>query len=102
MQGALRKLAVTVAEEEASGFRWELVELLPDGTWSALESSGKRLRSYHQAMAQGLLALQNTVEDLDVGPRAPLQASEHKPHSGPRKVFGFGFGLPRYGHRDGD
>jgi hypothetical protein len=102
MHGALRKLAVTVSEEDSKSFSWEVVELLPDGAWTVVESGRRRLRSYHQAMAEGLLALQNRVPDLDIGPREPIQASDDKAHTSPRNVFGFGFGLPKYGHRDDD
>jgi len=99
MHGALRKLAVTVGEKEPDAFRWEVVELLPDGTWEVVEAGRQRLQSYHLAMAEGLLALQNLVPDLDLGPREPVQEAEGKARA-PGKVFGFGFGLPKYGHRD--
>lgn len=102
MHGALRKLAVTVSEEDSKAFRWEVVELLPDGAWDVVKAGGRRLRTYHQAMAEGLLALQNMVPDLDLGPREPFQEAGDGARSSPRNVFGFGFGLPTYGHRDDD
>lgn len=99
MHGALRKLAVTVTEEDPNAFRWEVIELLPDGRWNMVEDGGRRLRTYHSAMAEGLLALQRMVPDLDLGPRESIQREEEGDRPA-RSVFGFGFGLPRYGHSD--
>lgn len=99
MHGALRKLAVTVNEERSRVFTWELVELLPDGGWSVVAVGDRPVRTYHLAMAEGLRELQRMAPDLDLGPREPVEDAEDK--AGPaRKVFGFGFGLPKYGHRD--
>lgn len=99
MHGALRKLAVTVSEDRSRAFRWEVVELLPDGDWKVLAAAERPARSYHVAMADGLLALQRMVPDLDLGPREPTQDVEGGTRRA-RNTFGFGFGLPKYGHHD--
>lgn len=99
MQGALRKLAVTVTEEKSGVFSWEVVELLPDGAWNVVEAAERPVRAYHLAMAKGLLALQRMVQDLDLGPREPVQSVESGDRP-PRNAFGFGFGLPKYGRSD--
>lgn len=99
MHGALRKLAVTVSEEKSRAFSWEVVELLADGDWNVVAAGDRPAGTYRSAMAEGLLALQRMVPDLDHGPREPIQDAEAGTRP-TRKVFGFGFGLPKYGHRD--
>ncbi|PZQ77794.1 MAG: hypothetical protein DI563_02620 [Variovorax paradoxus] len=99
MHGALRKLAVTVNEERSRAFSWELVELLPDGAWSVVAVGDRPVRTYHLAMAEGLRELQRMVLDLDLGPREPVHDAEDGARP-TRNTFGFGFGLPKYGHRD--
>ena len=44
-------------------------------------------------MAEGLLALQGMIEDLDQGPREEPPEPEKKASA----AFGFGFGLPKFG-----
>ncbi|MCZ2496496.1 hypothetical protein GN316_06985 [Xylophilus sp. Kf1] len=100
MPESLRVIAVH-AEETASGkFIWVLTER--SGTqWTELDRAPAADRRYHVALADGLLALQALVEDLDVGPREkpaapePAPADEgadaepdHRSKSG--SMFGFG------------
>jgi hypothetical protein len=84
--------------------------------WEYLDRSASPAGSYHQAMADGLLALQALVPDLDVGPRtlgesAPARekpsapekdagsaAQEHKSGTNSTPAVGksyFGFGPAR-------
>jgi hypothetical protein len=86
MAGALRHIAVTVEEAEAGEFEWVLLEQGID--WAPLKRAKRPTGSYAKAMAAGLLALQDMIEDLGVGPR------EEKLEAGPaqRAQFGFGFG----------
>jgi hypothetical protein len=83
--GALRHIAVTVEEPEIGQFKWGLLE---QGTeWAAFRRSKRPAASYAKAMAAGLLALQEMVDDLDAGPREEaMQARPLRPR------FGFGFG----------
>tara|TARA_Y100001972_G_C7641523_1_gene322344 strand:+ start:1455 stop:1619 length:165 start_codon:yes stop_codon:yes gene_type:complete len=50
------------------------------------------------ARAEGLLALQEMMPDLELGPREPIQSAEEMDRPA-RNVLGFGFGLPKHGHR---
>ena len=97
MAGALRAIAVTVEERAPARFGWLLLERTDEGSkWSALERSGPSFRKYHEAMADGLLALQAMIEDLDEGPRHPEEEQEEDADAARSKqagLFGFG-GLP--------
>ena len=65
---SLRHIAVYVEEPKPGRFAWVLAEL-KGRNWRQLERSDAPVASYKAAMADGLLALQAVVEDLDVGPR---------------------------------
>lgn len=86
MAGALRAIAVTVEEPEPGAFVWVLLE--QESEWAQLSQAEKARGSYAQAMADGLLALQDLIEDLEIGPRMP--ELRHSPAE--RASFGFGFG----------
>ena len=90
--GPLRRIAVTVVEDEAGAYRWRLVEL-GDERWQVLGEQPRAMASYKAAMAAGLLELQGMVEDLDAGPRE-AQAEPARAAKG-GAAFGFGFGLPK-------
>lgn len=86
MAGALRAIAVTVEEPEPGAFVWVLVE---QGVgWATLSQAERSSPSYAKAMANGLLALQDLIEDLEIGPRVPEAAHS----AAERASFGFGFG----------
>ena len=84
---ALRSIAVTVEEVRPGAFEWVLLEYTAD--WAPMTRSERPTKSYAKAMAAGLFALQNMVDDLDVGPREPETPTQPAAHS----HFGFGFGL---------
>lgn len=85
----LRHIAVHVEEPKPGRFAWVLSERGEHG-WQALDTSAAPRTSYRQAMADGLLALQSLVDDLDAGPRsADGTATEDKPAAA-RSYFGFG------------
>ena len=86
MAGALRAIAVTVEEPEPGAFVWVLVE--QGSEWAQFSQAEKARGSYARAMADGLLALQDLIEDLEIGPRMP--ELHHSPAT--RASFGFGFG----------
>ncbi|VTU13652.1 hypothetical protein [Variovorax sp. RA8] len=65
---SLRHIAVYVEEPKAGRFAWVLAEL-KGRSWRQLEKSDSPVASYKAAMAEGLVALQATAEDLDIGPR---------------------------------
>lgn len=84
---ALRSIAITVDEAEEGGFVWLLLE--KEVEWTPLQRAEQPTKSYADAMADGLLALQALVADLDAGPRETATADP----PAKRKKFGFGFGL---------
>lgn len=87
MPGALRAIAVTVEEPEPGAFVWVLLEQGVD--WAPLRA-GRPSKSYATAMANGLLALQGLIDDLETGPREPeAERAPAKKHA----TFGFGFGV---------
>lgn len=89
----LRRISVYVDEPEHGWFQWVLAEAAEGlSIWHDLKAAKEWVPTYKQAMAEGLLALQDLIEDLDQGPRAELP----KPKDS-SAVFGFGFGLPDLG-----
>lgn len=72
----LRLIAIHVEEPAAGAFRWVLRERGDSGDWAELERAPAAAGTYHQAMADGLLALQAMVDNLDTGPR------RNSPHAG--------------------
>nr|WP_145549438.1 hypothetical protein [Variovorax boronicumulans] len=98
---ALRHIAVHVEEPRRGQFVWVLTERL-GRDWQPLQRAGAAVPRYRLAMAQGLLALQQLMDDLDVGPRAAGTASpvrrghQHTATAGPPaapergRYFGFG------------
>lgn len=95
---ALRHIAVHVEEPRRGQFVWVLTERDGDA-WQPLERAEAAERSYRLAMAQGLLALQQLVDDLDLGPRATSAAPPAPPEGAPAAADGkgryFGFGPAR-------
>ena len=83
---ALRSIAVTVEETTPGAFEWVLLERSIE--WAPLHRAKRPLATYAKAMAAGLLALQDLVDDLDAGPRE-AEADAQPPK---RANFGFGFG----------
>jgi hypothetical protein len=115
-QDVLRRIAVHVEETPSGGFEWVLSEADDngdeddEGPWRSLKRARKAADTYKASMADGLLALQSLIDDLDAGPRRPtdsepdskaLRAGKHparkaaKPEREKRPATGsaFGFGL---------
>jgi hypothetical protein len=64
----LRTIAIHVKEPDPGAFTWVLTER--DGAeWVEVGRADATAGTYRQAMADGLLALQSMVDDLDIGPR---------------------------------
>lgn len=83
---ALRSIAVTVGETTPGAFEWVLLERGVE--WAPLRRAKRPVATYAKAVAAGLLALQEMVDDLDAGPRE-AEADALPPK---RATFGFGFG----------
>lgn len=100
MPSTLRLIAIHVEESGDQGFVWVLTERSGPG-WTELQTAEAAQPGYQQAMAQGLLALQALVDDLDIGPRrgdAEEPADEKEAPAeptGPRPGSLFGFGPVR-------
>lgn len=117
MASQLRHIAVHVTEPKVGDFRWVLTEQAADHSWSAIRTARVQSETYREAMADGLIALQSIVDNLDEGPRhssaspkevraQPLAGSqatervsslepdtpfdEETPVKAKRSVFGFG------------
>lgn len=72
---ALRHIAVHVEEPRPGRFAWVLSER-DQGQWQVLQRCASPEASYRQAMADGLLALQALVPDLEQGPRCTGEGKE--------------------------
>ena len=88
--GRFRSIAVTVREGPAGSFAWVLLEQDNDESWLELQASSKVAKTYRRAMADGLLALQALIEDLDAGPRDDVQEASGDKPKGSHAFFGFG------------
>lgn len=86
MAGTLRASAVTVEELEIGSFVWVLLEQGLE--WEQPSRAKHPTKSYANAMASGLLALEGLIDDLEIGSRKP-----EVERLGPKRAaFGFGFG----------
>lgn len=104
MPTPLRPIALHVEEPAEGDFRWVLTERDARGRWAGLDRASAPAGTYRQAMADGLLALQALVDDLDTGPRKavddradadPDADAEDGPAdggAGPKRRTLFGFG----------
>lgn len=104
----LRPIAIHVQEPAPGRFEWVLTERGSGNAWAETQRAPAPAATYRQAMADGLLALQALIDDLDIGPRctaaqAPVQhgpagrrarpaSSDAAPPPLParRSLFGFG------------
>ncbi|MDH6170040.1 hypothetical protein M2282_005210 [Variovorax boronicumulans] len=116
VQDSLRRIAIHVEEAKTGGFEWVLSEAdanAGDDRWTVLKRARKAVKSYKASMADGLVALQSLINNLDIGPRTakpegePEAASprkrpsrpapaKHRDEKPPAKTSGrtvFGFGL---------
>jgi len=90
---SLRRIAVTVDEIREGRFDWVLMEKDTEShEWKPIRRADSSAATYHEAMAEGLMALQAMVDDLDTGPRGG--AAEKPPDEAPEQHGGkrFGFG----------
>jgi len=104
MPSNLRIIAVHVEEPEPGDFAWVLTER-SGSRWDEIDHAANPVKTYRQAMADGLLALQALVPDLDAGPRNWQSASDKTPDDAdeepeapaeaPRRGPLFGFGPAR-------
>lgn len=86
MPNPLRSLAVHVEELRRGAFAWVLIERDNADTWREIERAHAPVGTYREAMADGLLALQALIDDVDQGPREPTAPRG----AGQPRFFGFG------------
>ncbi|WP_157609124.1 hypothetical protein [Variovorax sp. Root411] len=107
-QDVLRRIAIHVEEPRSGAFEWVLSEADSRSAdqWEVLKRARKASATYKASMADGLIALQSLIEDLDTGPRAPAalepepprrqagkraaRAAEPPAKAAGRTAFGFG------------
>ena len=79
-QGDLRQISVHIEEPKAGAFEWVLSEADAEdtGNWQPFQRSRRAASTYKAAMADGLVALESLIDDLDIGPRSST-AHDHEP-----------------------
>ncbi|MGJ7506002.1 hypothetical protein [Variovorax sp. GT1P44] len=89
MPASIRRIAIYVDATGEGAYRWVLIEhASKPSRWTEIKVSPKTQATYREAMADGLLALQGLVGDLDEGPREAADSERAPTRSGSR--FGFG------------
>jgi len=74
----LRRVALHVEEVRAGRYQWVLSEVddTAGARWTPIDRAAQPASTYREAVAQGLLALQGMVDDLDTGPRQAQAAAD--------------------------
>lgn len=88
--GRLRDIAVSVRATAAGRFEWLLLEGGIASGWAEIDASASPSDSYKTAMADGLLALQALIDDVEMGPREVVQEISEPKREQSRGFFGFG------------
>ncbi|MBT2332325.1 hypothetical protein J7E49_00140 [Variovorax paradoxus] len=80
-QDVLRRIAIHVEEPRSGSFEWVLSEADSHGAdqWKVLKRARKAVATYQASVADGLVALQSLIENLDTGPRAPAALEPEPP-----------------------
>src|SRR5260370_41379662 len=79
MADVLRLLAVHVAEPDPGMFEWVITERVNEDQWKEIDRAKEGYTTYKTAIASGLMALEEMIADLDVGPRRDAaQTDRHK------------------------
>lgn len=112
MADVLRLLAVHVAESDPGQFEWVITERVKEDRWTEIHRAEDGYKTYKSAMANGLVALEEMISDLDVGPRRDPEQTDQtqtspqgrvqpapsdekdaaSPQEKPKKAAYFGFG----------
>lgn len=72
----LRLLAVHVAEPAPRRFEWVITERVREDRWKEIARGDDTYDMYKDAMANGLVALEQMTPDLEVGPRRDAEKSD--------------------------
>ncbi|KQW27761.1 MULTISPECIES: hypothetical protein [Acidovorax] len=111
MANELRLVAVHVEEPSPGTYEWVITEQRSGDQWVEIDRATGGRHRYKEAMADGLVSLEQMIDDLDEGPRwtrgrsdatqkEGLIATAHsdaeetakRPQPKPEKVGYFGFG----------
>jgi hypothetical protein len=76
MADVLRLLAVHVAEPDPGHFEWVITERVNEDRWREIDRAEDGYKTYKTAMASGLVALEEMIADLDVGPRRDAEQTD--------------------------
>ena len=91
-------LAVHVAEPDPGMFEWVITERVNEDQWKESIAPRKDTKTYKTAMASGLMALEEMIADLDVGPRRDAEQTDRQqtpPKEGFSQRHPMGRMLPR-------
>jgi len=82
----LRRVALHVEEVRAGRYQWVLSEVADadSAPWTPIDRAASLASTYREAVAQGLLALQGMVDDLDTGPRQAQAAADDEIEQDPK------------------
>lgn len=57
-------------------FEWVITERVNEDQWKEIDRAKEGYKTYKTAMASGLMALEEMIADLDVGPRRDAQQTD--------------------------
>lgn len=111
MANELRLLAVHVEEPSPGTYEWVITEQCSRNQWVEIDRATGGRHRYKEAMADGLAALEQMIDDLDEGPRwtrgrsdalqkeelistahSDAEETAKRLQANPKKVGYFGFG----------
>lgn len=75
MANELRLLAIHVEEPTPGTYEWVITERRSRNQWSEIDRSTDGRNHYQEAMANGLVSLEQMIDDLNEGPRRSLDRS---------------------------
>lgn len=58
---------------------WVITERVNEDRWSEIDRAEDGYKTYKSAMANGLVALEEMISDLDVGPRRDAEQTDQTP-----------------------
>jgi hypothetical protein len=76
MADELRLLVIHVEEPDPGRFEWVITELHSPERLTEIDRATRGRDSYREAMADGLVSLEEKIDDLDVGPRDRADRSD--------------------------
>lgn len=78
MVNELRLVAVHVEEPRPGTYEWVITEQRSGDQWVEIDRASGGRHRYKEAMADGLVSLEQMIDDLDHGPRRRLSRNRPK------------------------